>query len=269
MEVKTIRSCGFEMRTAVWPGQGDALPLLCFNGIGANLELLEPLQEVLVKPDVIAFDVPGTGDSPTASFPYRPWMLAAAVKGILDELGYTKVNVIGISWGGAMAQQFAFQYPRLVEKLVLAATSPGTIMIPGNPASLMKMTDPRRYADPEFMKDNFEMLYGDAPHESAVDGHTIRMKPPTRLGYFMQLTAMAGWTSLPWLRFMKTPTLIMAGRHDKIVPTANARILNFMIPDSRLEIVDGGHLFLLTNRKASGAVLRDFFEFEELAAAAE
>src|SRR5690606_9206635 len=119
------------LRTAVWEGKGPHRPLLFFNGIGANIELIAPLAEEFTDRDVIAFDAPGVGGSPAASFPYRPWQFARMAAGILDELGYDDVDVMGVSWGGAMAQQFAFQFGARVHHLILAATSAGMFMVPG------------------------------------------------------------------------------------------------------------------------------------------
>ncbi|MCF8470795.1 MAG: alpha/beta fold hydrolase, partial [Parvibaculum sp.] len=149
------------LRTAVWEGKGRHRPLLFFNGIGANIELIAPLAEALGDRDLITFDAPGIGGSPSASYPYRPWQFARMAAGILDELGYGEVDVMGVSWGGAMAQQFAFQYGKRVHRLILAATSAGMLMVPGKPGALMKLAHPRRYMDPDYLLKHFEMLYGD------------------------------------------------------------------------------------------------------------
>ena len=75
---------------------------------------------------------------------------------------------------------------------------------------------------------------------------------------FQNLLAMAGWTSLPWLWMLRQPTLIMAGSDDPLVPMINARMLNTMIPNSRLEVLDDGHLFLVTRPKESAAMIEAF-----------
>ena len=70
---------------------------------------------------------------------------------MLDQLGHEQVDVLGVSWGGALAQQFAFQQARRCRRLVLAATSPGSLMVPGKLTVLLKMATPRRYKDPDYM----------------------------------------------------------------------------------------------------------------------
>jgi poly(3-hydroxyalkanoate) depolymerase len=246
---------------AVWRaspghGEGPARPLLFFNGIGANIELMSPLADWFPDRDLITFDMPGVGGSPSPTFPYRPWTMALRTTRLLDKLGFRgKVDVMGVSWGGGMAQQFAWQHAGRTGKLILAATAAGALMVPGDPKALAKMVNPRRYADARYMTDNFEALYGDAQGSA---GHVSRLSPPTRLGYVYQLAAMAGWTSAPFLPFVKARTLVLMGRDDRIVPVINGRILAGLIPHARLEIVPGGHLFLVSQPEISISMLRDF-----------
>jgi pimeloyl-ACP methyl ester carboxylesterase len=77
-------------------------------------------------------------------------------------------------------------------------------------------------------------------------------------GYYLQLIAGIGWSSLPWLRFLAQPTLVMAATDDPIVPVANGRILAKLIPDARLVTIDDGHLFLVTRPQDSARIIADF-----------
>jgi pimeloyl-ACP methyl ester carboxylesterase len=118
---------GIQLRTAFWPATQPSgnLPLLFFNGIGANLELTQGLGDMFPERDIITFDVPGVGKSPVTQWPYRPWMLARWARKLLDQFDIDAVDVMGVSWGGALAQQFAFQYRNRVGSLILCATSSG------------------------------------------------------------------------------------------------------------------------------------------------
>jgi poly(3-hydroxyalkanoate) depolymerase len=232
------------IRVAVWHGSAERVPLLVFNGIGANVELLAPLADCLPDVELIAFDAPGIGGSGPACRPYRPWQYALLTTSLLDKLGYRRqVDVLGISWGGAMAQQLAFQARRRVRRLVLAATSAGAFMVPGHPGVLLKLASPRRYLDADYLARHFAALYGD---EHGNGDHAARIKPPTLAGYLFQLFAGAGWTSAPLLPLIPHETLVLAGRRDRIVPPINGRILASLLPRARLQIVDGGHLFLMS-----------------------
>jgi pimeloyl-ACP methyl ester carboxylesterase len=102
------------------------------------------------------------GGSPVPALPYRPWMLARLSARLLDQLGHERVDVLGVSWGGALAQQFAFQHAARCRRLVLAATSPGHLMVPGKLAVLLKMASPRRYKDAEYMSRIAGDIYGGA-----------------------------------------------------------------------------------------------------------
>src|SRR5438046_3520588 len=138
---------GQTLRVGVRPGARERPPLLVFNGIGANIELVEPFLAALDGPEAIVFDVPGVGGSPSPRLPYRPSTIARLASQLLDQLGRQEVDVLGVSWGGALAQQFAFQYRRHCRRLVVAATSPGHLTGPGRSSVLLKMATPRRYTD--------------------------------------------------------------------------------------------------------------------------
>lgn len=251
---------GRTVRVARWEsGANDRLPLLFFNGIGANIELVAPLAEKMPERDFITFDMPGVGGSPDPALPYRPWMIARIADVLLDQFGYDQADVMGISWGGGLAQQYALQFGARVNKLILVATSAGMLMVPGKLSALSKMVDPRRYLDPDYMLKNFKTLYGGV--DSGADAHAERITPPTKMGYFYQLMAMMGWTSAPWLPLLKAETLIMMGDDDRIVPLVNGKFLNSLIPNSRLEVIKGGgHLFLMAEADLCVGLVNEFLD---------
>jgi len=257
---KVMHIGGRDIRVAVWKAQEDTRserPLLFFNGIGANIEAMSPLANWFTDRDIVTYDMPGVGKSPEPVMPYRPWMMAMLTAQLLDQLGYDKVDVMGVSWGGGMAQQFAFQNPSRVGKVILAATSAGMLMVPGNLKSLSKMANPKRYVDPAFMLKNFQALYGG--DGSGADGHTSRITAPTKRGYLYQRGARLGWTSAWCLPFLKQKVLILMGDADKVVPVINGKILRSLIPQARLEIVKGGgHLFLISRAAEVVPVIAEF-----------
>ena len=137
----------------------------------------------------------------------------------------------------------------MCRKIVLAATSPGALMIPGDPRVLWKLATPRRYIDKDFMRRVAPEIYGGAfrNNPDILAAHAKAMTGTTEKGYLYQLIAMAGWTSLPWLWTLKQPALILAGRDDPIVPPVNARLMARLMPNARLKLLDDGHLFLVTS----------------------
>ncbi len=255
---------GRELRVARWrlDKESEHPPILFFNGIGANIEAVAPLAEAMDDRGFIMFDMPGVGKSPDPVLPYNTWTMAWTSSLLLDRFNLDQVDVMGISWGGAMAQHFALQHPTRTRKLVLIATSAGMVMVPGNPAALSKMANPRRYIDADFMAKNFETLYGDALGDGdGKKGHMDRLTPPSPRGYVYQLLAMLGWTSVPALPFLRAKTLILMGDDDQIVPVANGKILNSLIPNSELKIMHGGgHLFLISHRDESMEAIQEFLD---------
>jgi poly(3-hydroxyalkanoate) depolymerase len=248
VDARVIDVGGQKLMVAIRHGASPRPPLLLFNGIGANWELARPFLSALTDTTAIIFDMPGIGGSPLPTLPYRPSNISRLAARLLAILGYERADVAGVSWGGGVAQQFAHQYPKICRRLVLAATSPGAIMVPGRPETLMKMATPRRYLDRTYMRKIAPDIYGGAfkADPSLINRHAEAMNGARTLGYLYQLLALTGWTSLPWLWRIRQPTLILMGRDDPLVPVVNGRILASLIPNSRLEIIDDGHLFIVT-----------------------
>jgi poly(3-hydroxyalkanoate) depolymerase len=186
---------------------------------------------------------------------------------MLDALGYGAVDVLGVSFGGVLAQQLATQAPGRVRRVVLAATGPGLGGVPASPRVLLALATPRRYTQPDYFRQIAGRIYGGAARrdpDAMLHGSVARFaKPPSLAGYLAQVYAITGWTSLPWLCRLPHPTLVLAGDDDPIVPLLNGRLLARLIPDARLHVVrGGGHLFLL-ERPAEVAALVTGFLVEE------
>jgi poly(3-hydroxyalkanoate) depolymerase len=260
IDVRTIEVGRQPLRVATTRGPEGRPPLLLFNGIGANWRLAKPFLLALSKTAAIIFDVPGIGGSPLPPLPYRPSTLARLAARLVDQLGHRQVDVAGVSWGGGLAQQFAHQHGDICRKLVLAATSPGAIMVPGRPSVVLKLVTPRRYVDRAYMRSVAAEIYGGAFRDDPelISTHAQAMSGATSVGYLFQLLAMTGWTSLPWLWSIKQPTLVLMGRDDPLVPPINGRILAGLIPNARLELVDDGHLFMVTRPVETAATIEAF-----------
>jgi poly(3-hydroxyalkanoate) depolymerase len=260
VEISIRKIQGQTLRVGIRHGEQDGPPLLLFNGIGANIELVKPFLAALHGPEAIVFDVPGVGGSPAPRLPYRPSTIARLGVRLLDDLGYAQVDVLGVSWGGALAQQFAFQEAMRCRRLVLAATSPGHLMVPGKLSVMLKLATPRRYKDPEYLSRIAGEIYGGALRTAPerVGEHLRHVHWSSDYGYYLQLMAGFGWSSLPWLHLLRQPTLVMAGSDDPIVPLANGRILTTLIPDAQMVTIDDGHLFLITSAARSAEIVSRF-----------
>jgi poly(3-hydroxyalkanoate) depolymerase len=271
-EVRSVQVGGQLLRVAVRPGltgpgpgsgsQPPRVPLLLVNGIGASLELLDPFVAALDPAvEVIRFDPPGVGGSAPSPLPYRFSGLCRLIARLLDELGHDQVDVLGISWGGGVAQHFAaFQRARC-RRLVLVATATGAVMVPARPSVLAHMVTPQRYLNREYLERVAGEIYGgsaraDPARVAAAMHDGNRVGPPG--GYLYQLTAGAGWTSVPFLPWLRQPTLIVSGDDDPLIPLANARLMHLLIPRSRLHVYQGGHLGLVTEAATLAPVVDAF-----------
>jgi poly(3-hydroxyalkanoate) depolymerase len=265
LQIRTIDLDGQIVRVGVRQGSDATPPLVIFNGIGANLELVEPFVEALVDVGVIIFDIPGVGGSPAPLAPYRFSTLSVLTDKLLRQLGHDgPVDVLGVSWGGALAQQFARSYPLRCRRLILAATSPGVLMVPAKISVLAKLVGPRRYTDPAYLQRVGPEIYGGAYRRDPdlLSEHSRHIQPPRGRGYLYQLMAAWGWTSLHWLCTLRQTTLVMHGNDDPIVPLSNAKILAARIPHATLYVIDDGHLFLVTRAQEVAPVVRKFLRAE-------
>jgi poly(3-hydroxyoctanoate) depolymerase len=251
---------GRQLRYAHIAGTGD--PLLLCNGIGANLEMALPLAAAIASVPVVLFDLPGVGGSPPAGLLPGLGQYARLAVGVLDALGYHGgFTAAGVSWGGALAQRIARDFPDRVRHLVLMATTPGIVMVPGRLGVLLRMATPQRYLSRSFMARNAPILYGgemrDRP-DLAADFALLTRRLSAKT-YLQQLAAIAGFSSLPWLRCIRCPALVMAGDDDPLIRTVNMRVLAALLPKARLHVVrGGGHLFMVMRAKETAAVIREF-----------
>jgi poly(3-hydroxyalkanoate) depolymerase len=270
-----VAAAGFRLRVSVRPGTGfppvgasaaARPPLLLCNGIGAPIEMWPPFRDPLGRP-TIAFDAPGVGESSVPLIPPTMGGVARAVLAALDQLGVPTVDVLGVSWGGALAQELAHRGGDRVRRLVLCATMAGGAPIPGDPRVLAILVTPLRYWSPSYLDRVAPRLYGpDVAGDPEMMAHQRRARftrAPSSRGYLWQMLALRRFASILWLHRLRQPTLVLNGESDPIVPVANGRILAARIPDARLEVVPGGHLFLLTDSEAMAGRINEFLDAPE------
>jgi pimeloyl-ACP methyl ester carboxylesterase len=215
--------------------RGVGHPLLLINGLGADAAMWGEVERVLAcRSRTIVFDAPGTGRSHTPLLPLPIPALARIVGRLLDRLGHDEVDVLGYSFGGAVAQQLARAEPQRIRRLALVSTWCGWGGDPGSPAAVAR-----------------------ALRELTAQGNP--------LGCAYQLWSLAGWSSLPWLDRIETPTLVVSGGADELVPPRNAVRLARRLPNSRLQLLPaGGHLLMFDTESAGASLLADFFSSDSL-----
>ena len=252
--------------------KGDGPPLLFISGTGGDLRRKPgPLDGPLARRfDMAAYDQRGLGQSVKPDGPYAMADYADDAAGLLDALDWPRAHVVGVSFGGMVAQNLAVRHPDRINRLVLCCTSPGGAGGASYPLHTLADMDPmararhmipisdrrRDAAWAEANREPYEMLVAMAADDPWAD------EPRRRLGAMLQLQARAGhdvWDRLPDIT---APTLICAGRYDDLAGPAAQEAMASRIPGAALRWYEGGHMFLLEDR----AAFADIIAFLEAAA---
>jgi len=195
--------------------QGEGPAVLLINGMTRRLESWEPFAAELTGRTVITFDAPGVGASPAAVLPLSILRLAALAVAVLDAAGFDEADVLGFSHGGAVAQQLALDNPERVRRLVLVSTSCGVGATPSRGQAIMRSLRTPADADPWLLAD--------------------------AMSFFWHSLAISSWSSISFLGAISAPTLVVCGARDRVVPSANSRVLAGRIPGAVLVMLPGGH----------------------------
>jgi poly(3-hydroxyalkanoate) depolymerase len=248
---------GRSIRVASRPATNSLPPLVVINGTRCSIEVLAPLLRALdPATGFVCFDPPGIGGSPR---PWRPYLLpeiSGLVNALLGDLGIPVADVLGVSWGGAPAQHFAWTHPRRCRRLVLVSTAAGPFLRPSWTV-LREVVAPRRF-DPVHGREVAIGLYGGKVRDDpdlldVFSGHVTNNG-----GERYQMLAVAGWTSLPYLRLIRQRTFVLHGADDQLVPPCNARLLARLLPNAQLHLVPDGHLALVTSATETGPAIEAF-----------
>lgn len=225
---------GMTLRVARWRVGAAGTPLLFLNGIGADIGAAAPLLTQIAGREVWTLDMPGVGGSPDALLPYGAPTMAATVMEIAERFGHRQLDLAGFSWGGALAQQIAVQFPGRIRRLVLMATTPA-VSAPGIGWAAMLDDD---------------ML-----------ASGLKLPTATPVGLAYQVMAMAGWTSAAMLPLLKNmPTLILMGEQDGVVPACHGQTIADLVDGAALELVPGSHLFPFTRAASVAARISGFLD---------
>jgi poly(3-hydroxyoctanoate) depolymerase len=221
--------------------RGKGPDLLLIMGLWGELAAWDPLLRLLTGFRTITFDAPGIGGTEPPSYPSPGPSLVQFTTGVMNAVGVRRAHVLGVSFGGLIAQQLALLAPERVDRLVLASTSAGVLHVPGQPSALLRLLAP--WTSPDVMRNAGRVFGGrlrKEPHLLA----TLGLDTPRSLAaYLHRLSGLSGWWGLPWS--IRQPTLVLTGDDDPIVPPSNSRILAACLPNARLHVVrGGGHLLL-------------------------
>jgi 3-oxoadipate enol-lactonase len=242
--------------------RGSGAPLLLVPGIPAIASDWAPLAEPLSRSRrVIAYDNRGSGATTVTPPPYSCAQLAADAIALLDALEIERADVFGMSLGGMIAQELALGWPDRVNRLVLGCTHCGLAHAerPSREAGRAFAFETDDWAERMRALAPFAFAPGvDGPFlEGFIEKKSADVQAPE--GYRGQVEAALGHDSYDRLPQLSSPTLILTGDSDAIIPAASSEVLHERIPGSRLEVVAGaGHLFFLDRPEKTLALLDEF-----------
>lgn len=236
--------------------------LLFISGSGGDLRQKPSLFDGPLAKQfrLLGYDQRGLGRSAIPPGPYTMGDYAEDVAGLLDTLDWQSCRVIGVSFGGMVAQEFAVRHPERVERMVLACTSSG-----GAGGASYPLHELAELPEDERLERNFELVdtrmdaawraQNPAAFERMVKFYRSRNEigidePDRDLGQRLQFEARAGLDVYDRLPSLTMPVYLCGGRYDGIAPPSNMEAIAARLPDATLEFFDGGHLFLLQDRSA-------------------
>jgi 3-oxoadipate enol-lactonase len=245
-------------------GRASGPPVLLISGTGGDLRQ-EP--SILESPlaaafDLLAYDQRGLGRSDKPDAPYTMADYGRDAAGLLDAVGWERCAVLGISFGGMVAQELALLVPDRVTRLVLCCTSSGGAGGSSYPLHELEGLAPEeRLARSLGLMDSRWDVSWQAANPAIVDLMRARTAvgardAETTAGARRQLEARAAHDTYARLRQLTMPALVCAGRFDGIAPLANAEALAEQIPGATLQVFEGGHAFLFQDRAAWPAIQR-------------
>jgi len=257
VEIRQMKVCGRSIRVVTRPSTDLLPPLVVMNGSRCSVEVLAPLLAALnPATGFVCFDPPGIGESPRPSRPYLLPELSRMVAVLLRDLDIPVADVLGVSWGGALAQHFAFRHRRRCRRLILVSTGAAPFVKPSW-AVAREVVAPRRF-DPVRGRDVAIQLYGGKLRDDPDLLDVFKGLVTNNGGERYQMLAVLGWTSLPYLRLIRQRTLVLHGDDDQLVPPFNARLLARLLPNAQLHLVQDGHLALVTSANEIGPVIEAF-----------
>ena len=244
--------------------EGTGPRLLFVNGSGATLAGSGPMLSNYSKQfDLLAHDQRGLGETEAPEGPYTMADYAADAAGVAEAVGWDTYRVVGVSFGGMVAQELAVTFPERVERLALVCTSPGGRGGASYPLhTLADRTDAERaeigmrILDTRFTPEWLAEHEGDRMLAAAMTDRTVVPKSAeVRRGERLQLEARSHHDVFDHLPNITCPTLVASGRYDGIAPPENGAAIAGQVPDAELRVYEGGHAFFFQDRQAMPDIL--------------
>ncbi|MCW2608501.1 MAG: Lipase/esterase [Frankiales bacterium] len=250
-----------------WTSDGDdaAPPVLLVMGLAYPAAMWFRVVPVLAERyRVLRLDNRGaglTGEVPGA--PYTVPTMAGDCLAVLDAAGVDRAHVVGISMGGLISQEIVHTAPERVRSLCLMATHPGTAHAVWDPEALAVLSNRGEMTPQEAAEQSIPFNYAPGtPRERMEEDWAVRLPlAATPAGYLAQLAGASQWDGYDRLPSVTTPTLVVHGTLDRLVPPANGTTIAERVPGARLELVeDANHLLFTDQPEQVKRVLLDWLD---------
>ena len=246
--------------------EGDGDPVVLIPGFAAGRWIwFKQTADLSRTFRVILFDPRGVSASDKPEGPQTISLLADDIAHLLQTIGIASAHIVGASFGGFVAQEFALKYPSMTRKLVLCCTSFGgpNHIVPA-PETLMALASTKGLNSEERMRENLLLAFTPEfvqTHVAEID-HIVRLRATNEVPehiYLSQLQAAMSFNVESRLAEIKCPTLVLSGDADVIVPVQNSLNLAAKIPGAQLQIITGGsHTFFIEQAHEFNQRISDF-----------
>ena len=233
-------------------------PILYIGGTGGDLrnkpnQLDSPLKDYF---EIISYDQRGLGQTSKPKEAYTMKQYADDAADLMDKLRLPVLPVMGVSFGGMVAQELAIRYPHKVSKLVLACTSSGGKGGSSYPLHNLQELEEEKKLEASIMINDLRITES-WTKENPVEWEKIKEISSSRIQYqpqqeglMNQLMARKEHDTSQRLSDITVPVLLLGGKYDGIAPSENMEFLNKKITSSTLKLYEGGHLFLIQDKQA-------------------
>ena len=233
-------------------GPEGGIPLLLLQRFRGTTDDWDPAFIKAFSADrrVIRFDSAGIGRS-EGTVPDTIGGMASVAAELVGKLGLSKIDVLGWSLGGVVAQQFALDFPHLVRRLVVAGSSPGPVA--DGPQQHPRV--PQIMTKSENNEEDFLFLFYPETESAVAHGRAslarINAQPDlgpktSAVAFMAQVKAISAWPGvLHRAKELRLPILVANGAHDVMLPAYRSYVLSQQAPDAKLVLYpDAGHAFL-------------------------
>ncbi|MGC2357046.1 MAG: alpha/beta fold hydrolase [Candidatus Acidiferrum sp.] len=245
-----------------WDEQGQGAPVLLIIGLGYTSAMWHRTRPALAQRyRTIAFDNRGVGLSDVPSGPYSIATMASDAAAVLNAAGVASAHVFGVSMGGAIAQEFALQYPAMTRSLILGCTAPGGSLVVRSERKVADLLMARGMTPEQAREAILPYIYDAAtPREKIEEDIRLRQRwLPSPEGYMAQLQALLVWESYSRIAQITAPTLVIHGKSDALVPPGNGELIAKRIPGAKLVLLEhASHLFLTDQTEEANKEILEF-----------